>query len=296
MSLRDEITKIINEDIKKAVDKVNPDVIGISTSDKLREINRLQNTKICKHVIMKDFGKDPVTIIPVSDIHLGNKGCNIEKFEQILKLIEETPNCYTILMGDQTETCTKTSVGLGLYDEDFDIKDQIKLLKIALKPLAEKGKILGILTGNHEMRISYLVRLNPAEMVCESLNVPYLGYQGYLCAKVGDQRYHIFASHGSSSGTTPTGKLSAARKLNRVADADIFISGHTHVKLYDQDIIFKINEATGLVEPTIRHYIVCGSFVEYWGSYPEMKLLSPASTGSVMIKLSPTTKDVQIML
>lgn len=296
MNLREEICKIVNENIEVAVGKINPSIVEVSLTEKLRNINRVDNTNITKKAIVKDFGDRPITIIPISDIHLGNKGCNIDKFEQVLKLILETPDCYTILMGDQTETATKTSVGLGLYEEDFDISDQIKILKKALAPLAKEGKILGMLTGNHEMRISYAVKLNPAELICEKLEVPYLGYQGYLSMKVGSQTYHVFASHGASFGTSPTGRISAVRQLNKVANADVYLSGHTHAKLYDQDVIFEINDRTGMVDPVVRHYVACGSFIEYWGTYPEMKLLSPSMTGAVMMKFSPLVKDVQIIL
>lgn len=296
MNLREELVKIVNGNIEKAVDKVDPHIVKVSLSEKLREINRVENTHVAKRAIMKDFGDRPVTIIPISDIHLGNRGCNIDKFGQILELINDTPDCYTILMGDMAETATKTSVGLGLFEEDFDIADQLKLLKVAFEPLAKQGKILGVLTGNHEMRISYAVKLNPMELLCEQLQVPYLGYQGYISAKVGNQRYHIFASHGASFGTSPTGKISAVRQLSKIANADIYLSGHTHAKLYDQDVMYQINDETGMVEPVVRHYVACGSFMEYWGTYPEMKLLSPSMTGSVLMKLGAAAKDVQIIL
>jgi len=298
LSLKEQIEGLISKKIETAVNKVNPILLvdeGANLFDKFRAINRTE-ANITKTVLVRKLGDKPITIIPISDIHLGNKGCNIDKFEQVLKFISDTPDCYTILLGDQTETATKTSVGLGLYEEDFDIKDQMKLLGKALVPLAKQGKILGMLTGNHEMRISYAVKLNPAEIIADELGVPYFGYQGYLSLQVGTQKYHIFAHHGVSNGTSPTGKITAIRQLNKVAQADIYLSGHTHAKLYDQDIIYTINDEKAIVEPTVRHYVACGSFVEYWGTYPEMKLLSPASTGSIMIKLNPTVKDVQIIL
>jgi UDP-2,3-diacylglucosamine pyrophosphatase LpxH len=258
------------------------------------EVLAIVRSHVTKKAVIKDFGNKPITIVPISDIHLGNKGCNIEKFEQALNLINETPDCYTILMGDQTETATKTSVGLGMFEEDFDLTDQIKVLKEVLKPLADNGKILGMLTGNHEMRVSYMVKLNPAELICEKLNVPYLGYQGYILAKVGEQKYHIFASHGSSFGGSPAGKIMAARQLSKIADADIYLSGHTHAKLHDQEKLFRINEETGTVEPIVKHYIVCGSFLEYWGTYPEMKALAPSFTGVTAIRLEAANKYVQV--
>jgi hypothetical protein len=132
---------MINSDIETVVKKVDPELVDMPCSDKLREINRVENTIMTKKAIIRTSER-PVTIIPISDIHLGNKTCNIEKLEGVLKLIEETPDCYTILLGDQAETCTKTSVGLGLFEEDFNIPEQIKLLYGALLPLAKKDKIL----------------------------------------------------------------------------------------------------------------------------------------------------------
>jgi hypothetical protein len=49
-----------------------------------------------------------------------------------------------------------------------------------------------------------------------------------------------------------------------------------------------------MVEPYIKHYVVCGSFLEYWGTYPEMKLLQPSFTGVAVIKLDSETKYIQV--
>lgn len=296
MSLRDEIFEMVNKNIQSAIEKIDPSFIDTPTAKTFRIINRPENTIIRKRVIVRNLGNEPVIIIPLADIHLGNKGCNLEKLEQIVKLINETPNCYTILLGDLTETATKTSIGLGIFDEDFHIDVQLASVKKILKPLAEQGKILGALIGNHEMRLAYTVNLNPTYMICESLDIPYLGYQGYLSLAVGNQTYRILATHGTGNASTPQGKIAAVRKLVNIADADIYLMGHVHGRMYDNDIIHEMDEQSGTVVPRIRHYVVCGSFLEYWGTYAEMKLLSPAITGSVMLVLDPDIKDVRIIL
>lgn len=296
MSLRDEIFEMVNKNIQSAIEKIDPSFIDTPTAKTFRIINRPENTIIRKRVIVRNLGNEPVIIIPLADIHLGNKGCNLEKLEQIVKLINETPNCYTILLGDLTETATKTSIGLGIFDEDFHIDVQLASVKKILKPLAEQGKILGALIGNHEMRLAYTVNLNPTYMICESLDIPYFGYQGYLSLAVGNQTYRILATHGKGNASTPQGKIAAVRKLVNIADADIYLMGHIHGRMYDNDIIHEMDEQSGTVVPRIRHYVVCGSFLEYWGTYAEMKLLSPAITGSVMLVLDPDIKDVRIIL
>lgn len=266
---------------------------------KFTEINRVSNTITEKEVaIFPSEGRfaEDITIIPISDIHLGCRGCNIRKLEQTIELISETPNCYTVLLGDASETATKTSVGMGVYDEEFDLRQQIRYLKKLMKPMAAGGKILGAVTGNHEMRVAYATSINPMEMLCENLDVPYFGFQGYLALKVGGNNYHILMHHGVGGGCTPAGKLNAMRKLNQVALVDLYMTGHTHGRAYDNDVLWRIDEESGIVVPFVRHYIVAGSYMEYWDGYAEMKALPPSMTGSVSIKLSAENRHINVFL
>lgn len=239
--------------------------------------------------------KNPAYIIPIGDIHLGNKVCNMEKFKKVLQLVLRTPNCYTILIGDLAETATKESVGNAMFDEDAHLPDQLKILYAAFKPLADKGKILGMLTGNHEMRIEYLTGMNPVQMLAEKLKVPYFGHQGFVYAKVGDIGYRIMCHHGVGSGTTTVGKIRAVEKLSGVAEADIYISGHTHGLSYHYDQIMTFSDE-GEMTPRKRHYVAAGSFLDYWNGYAEMKLLQPSTCGSVFIELRNDLKDIRVTI
>lgn len=238
----------------------------------------------------------PITIVPISDVHLGSNQFNLRKFQETIDYILETPSCFTILLGDQAETATKSSVGLGVFEENMHIAEQIAMLYRMLKPLADAGKIIGVLTGNHEMRVACLTSLNPAELVADQLGVPYLGYQGYISLRVGEQTYGIVAFHGAGGGATPAGKLNAMRKMNRVALADLYISGHTHAKLTDHDILMEMNHETLMVERKKIHYAVCGSFLEYWNGYPEMKGLPAVETGCIEIKFEADEKYIKVTI
>lgn len=297
MSLREDISKVtVNANLIKAVQDIDPEILNVSFEDKIREINSIGNSHVTKEALRVELADRPIQIVPISDLHLGHSGCNIEKFEKVLQLIYETPDCYTILLGDQTETATRTSIGLGMFEENFHIEDQMEIMAKALKPLVDSGKVLGALTGNHEMRIAYSVKINPAKMVADTLGIPYFGYQGYLLLKVGDVNYHIVAHHGSGSGVSAAAKLNASKKLGSFVDADLFLTGHTHGLLEDKDIRYHINEETGSVDPYLRHYVVCGSFLEYWNSYPEMKGLAPAITGVAGIRLDNRKKDIRVTM
>ena len=241
--------------------------------------------KAKKKALIYKFDTD-IEIVPIFDSHLGLKACDKQKLIETVEYILSAPNRYTILGGDILECATRTSVGLAMYEEDLSPKDQLFHMYELLKPLADAGKILDVLTGNHEMRLANFADMNPAEILARQLKVPYSGYQGYIVLKLKEQTYKIAYFHGKSNGTTPAGVMSAMRKQANVAEADIYLSGHIHVKAKDSDTRYVINEETGEISIKPRKYVICGSFVDYWGSYAEMQALPPAETGSVSIVFS----------
>lgn len=265
---------------------------------KFNEINKIPENDFVKRVYrypQQGTFKDSITIIPLSDIHLGSRQCNKKKLQMAVDLILETENCFTILMGDQTETATKISVGMGTYDEDMATEQQIAEIIRILKPLADAGKILGALDGNHEMRVRYATSINIVKMICETLGINYFGFSSYMIVHVGTQQYKIYAHHGVGGGSSAAGKLNGMRKFNKIAEADLYLSGHTHGKMHDSDIIMTIDPKSDKVVPIIRHYAVCGSFLEYWDGYAEMKALEPASTGVIAMTLSANEKKIDFL-
>ena len=53
-----------------------------------------------REVVELDKPDDKVHVRPLGDIHLGNLGCDVEKYMASVKHIAKTPNTYTIGMGD----------------------------------------------------------------------------------------------------------------------------------------------------------------------------------------------------
>lgn len=285
-------------DFKKRLEEVAGN-LGVEKSDIVTDLEKFYRLREAKEVESKKvtsykFTNNILRIVPVGDIHLGHSNSNLEKLKAVAQYILETENCVTILMGDLSETATKVSVGLGMFEEDIHIPEQLELLYKVFKPLAEANKILGVTTGNHELRVAMLVGLNPMEMLAKKLGVPYLGYQGYIKTDVGDQTYHIMIHHGVGGGSSSGAKANSAEKLNKVAFADLYLSGHTHSKHFTEDLIYYIdNESEELVAKR-RCYVACGSFLEYWGGYAEMKLLQPTPTGVVHIELRGDIKDIRV--
>ena len=234
-------------------------------------------------------------LVPITDVHLGNRQANIEYFKAFVQYILEVPNAVTVLNGDLAETATKVSVGKAMFEEDMNFPEQIKMLTEILAPLAKAGKILGIGPGNHEERIANMIGLNPMEILAERLNVPYFGYQGYFRIIVNNINYNCAFFHGAGGGATTGSKANTAEKINKVVpNADLYFSGHIHGKQSHSDVTFMFDSASEELVPHKRTYVVGGSFVEYWDAYPEMKGLAPSSTGLVRCELRPDYKDIRV--
>lgn len=234
-------------------------------------------------------------IVPITDVHLGHNEANIDLFKGYIRYILETPNAVTVLNGDLAETATKVSVGKAMFEEAFNFPEQMRLLEELLMPLAEAGKILGCGPGNHEERIANMIGINPMRMLAEKLNVPYFGYQGFFRIAVADQLYKVVAFHGAGGGASPGAKANTAEKMNKVlGNADLYISGHTHGRQSHTDLIFMMDDEGETLVPHKRTYVVGGSFVDYWDSYPEMKGLAPALTGLVRCELRADCKEIRV--
>lgn len=275
-----DVVNIIDDAIK-AAQNIGKNI----TLDDINALGVQQRDALCYK-----FEQKEITIIPIGDNHFGHKACNLELLGAQIKYIATHKDCYTILLGDLAEIATKTSIGQGSYGQYIGSEDQLRLLYKILKPLADAGKILGAVVGNHEVRAMNVLDFNPMSAICERLEVPYLGYQGYLVLDVGGHKHSVMVFHGKGGSSTPAGKLNAMYKLRDIATVDLYLVGHTHTKMYDKQSRFQVNKETGAIDTITAHFVTCGSTLNYWDNYSEMKALPPEELGVVAITLSDKIK------
>lgn len=142
------------------------------------------------------------------------------------------------------------------------------------------------------MRPTYINGWNPVEEICADLGIDFLGYQGFFNLKVDDAQYDIFMHHGTGGGRTKGAKVNAAVRPNSVAIADLYITGHLHDRFVVTDSIFELRD--GELIQRKRMYAAAGSFLQYFGGYPEMQMLAPATTGPLLLELSGGEKMIKI--
>jgi hypothetical protein len=201
---------------------------------------------------------------------------------------------YVIGMGDYLDCATRTSVGSAIYENKINPQEQMEEMIEILRPIANAGRLIGLLTGNHEERIYNATGFEPTQLMCKALKVPYLGGASYLLLKVGKQVYKTYVVHGRSGARLPQTKLLACRRLADIATADLYMMGHVHSLETNASIYFD-SEKGKRIQYT-RHFVITGSFLDYENSYAETMCLVPSRTGAPRITLESETKDIHVSL
>lgn len=237
-----------------------------------------------------------VRIVPLGDTHVGHKSSMIDKFTKFRDYVLETPDTYTILMGDLMENVIPDTVGKhrgAMWEQSMTPPEQIVTLYNLLKPLAVKKKILFGVGGTHSLRSWYATGFDPEKVLLHELGVPFSDVDGLANIKVGDNVYTFHATHGTGGTSDPAAVL---RKLisqpRRVASADVYLRGHHHSKLVATDYHFDATNG----QPRKVLYIGTGSFLGYVDGYAHRATFLPAVPGAVKIKLYRDEWDIHATL
>lgn len=182
------------------------------------------------HPIIHKFPRDwtHVNIYGISDLHIGAPDCNLTKFRQWRKTVLEDPQGYVVVAGDMINNGIKDSK-TNSYEETMNPEAQIDVCVEEMRPLAEAGRILAWVPGNHETRSWRQVAHNPAREICIRLNILPLFRREIAFVKINvgaydkksQQAYGLLISHGSS-------RLRHNKFCVAIEGVDCFISGHTH--------------------------------------------------------------------
>lgn len=242
-------------------------------------------------IIQKSF-KNEITIVPLSDLHLGAKNCMLKEIKETIKMIQETPNCYTVLVGDIIDNGVITGKGLGVYDNNLSPMQQIEQAIEILRPI--KDKILACISGNHEDRSEKAVNINPMYLVCAELGIleSYRNNLAILKVNLGvrknndgkgrRQSYTLLIHHGK--GTSESAVKKDLEFIGKFEGVDGIITGHTHNPRnakFEKIVIDNHNNAVIKREISI---IVCNSFLRE-ADYALKSMLVGASNSISKVKL-----------
>ena len=241
-------------------------------------------------------------IIPISDVHIGDKQANLKLFKEVLKRIQEEDSTYTILNGDLCNCALKNSKS-DVYEDKIPPMEQLNQLLELLKPI--KDKILVISSGNHEDRILKETNIDITQLTARQLGIEdrYSNGWWYLYLRFGEKEigakrpmcYQITGYHGSGGGRKAGGKVNRLQEMSQVVVADLYIMGHTHLPMSMKQQIWIPDYANNSLNKKEMYYLMSNSFLEPEG-YGEKLGMTPNSNTPTEAILSGTKRKIKTIL
>jgi hypothetical protein len=241
-----------------------------------------------------------VYMVPLGDMHIGSvefTSTAQAKLQGYIDWILARPNAVTFLMGDIMNCSTGRSAGRP-FEEKLGATDQFLLAKKLLKPLADAGRIMGSIIGNHEWQYSKGLdsRLNRTLELCDAIGIPYCGASCTVTLDVREKGtntgrvYNLFFTHGFGAGRKRGGKVNNLAMVGEGITVDCYIMGHVHDSLCFLTPHKQV--VGGELAKQVAGYSTSGSFLDYEESndrpgegYAERLSLPPVSLGAPRILL-----------
>lgn len=251
-----------------------------------------------KRKIILNKGETSISIMPFYDIHKGNMNHDEINFNRFIKTAIKD-EAYVIGGGDWIEGALYNSN--GREDQIMDIDDQIDYIVGKFRPIAEAGRLFGILRGNHEQRSRRTGNVDHARRIAKDLGVEYFkGGIFFSISVIMDGRsrgktYTGYAIHGKSGARTPEGKMRACKKLAEIADVDFYLMGHVHALMNAKGFKYKVKGSRiANITPT---FVICGHYLEYLGSYAQEWGIQPSGpSGTPKIKLHGDMRRISVRI
>lgn len=235
-------------------------------------------------------------LVPISDVHYGNRYCNEEYFEFVMDWCwENRENVFLLTNGDLMECASDSRYGSAdqIYNED----EQFEYMVNTFERFADKDRLLGMVRGNHENRIRKRTNFDITKQLARQLNVNYYESGVALELKIREQRqrrfqlYDMYMIHGKTSSKTLSYKVKKCADLKNVIEAELYCMGHVHELFHQKQEHFRIDRGRGVHKPI--HIILTGSYLDY-GGYGQEGGYSPSAIGSPKIKLHTNQHRVSV--
>jgi len=190
----------------------------------------------------------------LTDMHIGAASCDEALLRKDIGRILADPNHYCILGGDVFDAIPRkdrrfqaSDMAEWLRGENAVPQAQLEYGIELLKPLADQGRILAILCGNHETALLRHSEIDLYRGLVHGLKRDDrkigLGYCGFIRWNIDrntrkdpesggcHERWsvNIFAAHGSGGGLLPGGHALTLGRLGGYYDFDLAVLGHRHV-------------------------------------------------------------------
>jgi len=259
--------------------------------------------KLIKVNLNEEQGKivDNITIIPIADVHIGDKLSNLKLLKEVLTRIKQEPNTYTIINGDLCNMALKNSKS-DVYSDNLSPMDQVLMATELLEGI--KNKILVISTGNHEDRTQKETNIDVTRLIAKQLNIEdrYANGWWYLYVTLGkDSRgraitYGITGTHGYGGGRKSGGKINRLEDMSQVVLADLYIMSHTHKPISTKSCVYMPYFQSKTLTRQEMYYLMTNSFLESENGYAEKMGFVPSNTSITEARLNGKKKKIKLLI
>lgn len=178
---------------------------------------------------------DSLMLVCGADLHIGSLATDHKSVLHLRDFVLNNNNAGLILLGDEVEGLKEKYMNTNTARTPIDFHKQIDFVREEiLKPLAEKGKILGMVSGywGHNGWAEDATTINTWMMMAEGFGIPILQNGGRLNIKFPNNYVHSETiwhnPPGKSRFDTVYGLRNAAFATSESRRSDGYMSGHIH--------------------------------------------------------------------
>jgi predicted phosphodiesterase len=255
-------------------------------------------------IIIHEFEENnDITIIPISDVHLGANEHMQRVWETFCMDVLKEPNTYITLGGDLINNATRNSVS-NIFEETMRPSEQKRLMAKMLEPL--RGRILCAVSGNHERRSMKDADDEPTYDIMCKLDLEHLYRENlaFVKLRIGDQKgngqtnptYTLAVTHGSGGGAMTGGTVNRNERFGYAIEGiDALVVGHSHKPLITQPAKLVVDHANNKISVKPFKVVVSTAWLGY-GGYAAQKMLIPSSHSVQKICLAGKHKELTVTM
>ena len=247
-------------------------------------------------------GTEDIHIYVIGDVHCGSAEFAEAEFRAYIRHILSDPAGYCVLVGDLIDNGTKSSK-TSVYEEVLTPCEQIEEISLLLKPLADAGRILCTVEGNHERRTRSDAGTDAGLQIADNLGIRnvYRRRLAVVQIRTGTESpshssrfcYYLAVTHGAGAGNSIKKELDY---VNSFEGADVLVTGHTHKPKVVPSVVKRIDRNKVKIEDAQKYAITCSSWLHY-GGYGVEKMYSPTpSCVRQMITLGGKTRSIKVLM
>ena len=232
-----------------------------------------------------------IELVLFSDLHVGDKRFDENKFNHYAEWILENPNRFCLFNGDLLNNGIKSSVS-DVYQEVITPGEQPVYAAKLIAPLAERT--ICITKGNHEHRTKKESDQNITETLALNLykltnvDIPIVDEGDFIRFRWGKRHNSkpwsaaLYVTHGAGGGATVGSVANMLSKIGNGILARIYIASHRHIELAYTDQLVMPDLRNKKEKRAERLFVCTKSFLE-WGGYAKRGLMPARGTGAPVI-------------